>query len=166
MKSKKTKDNRRKSDGRRIKFSGFFITVNTNKKFDRANDDLDKWDEKFQKAICKLFSSIDNYKNILQINKNKNKKYINDTFSKDYIKSIKLNDWSTEIGPNEHRLHAHIVLSIRHFTLIHINVGFVTEFFKKILELPGLYINVRTFTNAKMSLIDYINKDSKKTNAE
>lgn len=156
VKSKKKKKYNGRLDGRRNKKSVFHIVVNTNKSFMEYSNELKKADTELQRSIEKLFYDSKNYEKILKINPNDRDKYKGDTFSPKYIKKIEFNDYCTEIGDKMHRLHAHIMITVRHITLVHINQGFLTNYFNKVLGLKGAYVHVKNVASTVDNLKEYI----------
>ena len=141
---------------RRNKKSVFHIVVNTNQPFKTISKDLKEADKKLQNAIEELFYNSKNYAKILKINPYKKEKYINDKFSPDYIRKIEFNEYSTGISPKMKRLHAHIMITVRHKTLVHVNQAFLTQYFKEVLNLKGPYVHVKNASDAVFNLKEYI----------
>ena len=151
-----------RKDGRRNKKSIFHIVINTNKPFMKYGDELKKADEKLIQAVKKLFFDARNYEKILKINPNKNKKYIDDKCNSHFIKKIKVNEYCTEISEKYHRLHCHLMLTIHHISLVHINQGFLTDYFKKVLNLDGVYVHVKSVGSGIYNLKEYISGNKAK----
>ena len=141
---------------RRNKKSVFHIVVNTNQPFKTISKDLKEADKKLQNTIEELFYNSKNYAKILKINPYKKEKYINDKFSPDYIRKIEFNEYSTGISPKMKRLHAHIMITVRHKTLVHVNQAFLTQYFKEVLNLKGPYVHVKNASDAVFNLKEYI----------
>jgi hypothetical protein len=112
-----------------------------------------------QKAIEKLFFEVKYYDKILKLNPRRIEKYKNDTFSPDFIKNIMFDGYCTEISPINKRLHAHIMLTVKHITNVHCNHTFIQEYFKNVLENPGVYVHIKTVAGGPKNLKEYIGKD-------
>lgn len=147
---------KKSKSARRNKKSVFHIVVNTNQPFKTISKDLKEADKKLQNAIEELFYNSKNYAKILKINPYKKEKYINDKFSPDYIRKIEFNEYSTGISPKMKRLHAHIMITVRHKTLVHVNQAFLTQYFKEVLNLKGPYVHVKNASDAVFNLKEYI----------
>ena len=150
------KKSKPQNSARRNKKSVFHIVVNTNQPFKTISKDLKEADKKLQNAIEELFYNSKNYAKILKINPYKKEKYINDKFSPDYIRKIEFNEYSTGISPKMKRLHAHIMITVRHKTLVHVNQAFLTQYFKEVLNLKGPYVHVKNASDAVFNLKEYI----------
>src|SRR5690606_26914845 len=133
----------KENNARRNKKSVFHIVINTNQAFKTIGKELEEADKKLQSAVEKLFFDTKNYAKILKINPYKKERYINDKYSPEFIRKIEVNEWATGISPKMKRLHCHIMITIRHKTLVHINQAFLTQYFKETLKLKGPYVHVK-----------------------
>ena len=54
------------------------------------------------------------------------------------------------------------MLTIHHISLVHINQGFLTDYFKKVLNLDGVYVHVKSVGSGIYNLKEYISGNKAK----
>jgi ribosomal protein S16 len=141
--------------GSTLKHSGFFVTVNTNKK-PRTQLELDSITQALREGIADLCSD-DGFKQVIYF------LIAGHTFEK-HIVNIKV-EYAIEIGtsPRGGRIHAHLYIQVVHKSKIRLDKKKIEEILLKYLRKYGinsLYINIRVIGKDK-SIKDYIRKQAK-----
>ena len=114
---------------RRKHESNFFITLNTNKAMDKRElDEVEKM-ERTMDATLTALSKDATIAGFLKFGP-KDPAYINDKYA-DVIHSVSW-DSGIETGPERNRLHAHIWLTIEHYSQVQINVQMLQHVAKRI----------------------------------
>lgn len=136
---------------RRKQESNFFITINSNKAPSRENDEMLVGVKHMEQMLTKL-SDEKVLATYLKFGP-KDKEYEEDLYS-DVIHSV---DWkaAVETGDVQRRLHAHIWLTITHYSQIQINVHMLMHYarlhFNAGLPLDSpLYINEMPYVHVKL----------------
>lgn len=136
--------------GRREIESNFFITINTNKQASGYLESVGK------QMVHDTLLEMGKDRNICSFIKfgPKNPEYMNDKFD-DVIKSVEWKPGSPEIGPNHGRLHAHLVLTIYHYSQLQVNMPMFQSLFKqeynaRVSAYPDLKITRRPYLQVKM----------------
>lgn len=134
---------------KRNRRSNFFVTINTNKPFNRHSEEYEIFNGKFQSSLNEIYNDLGSYINVLD-----DKAKWDDNF----IKDVEI-DSATELGPVNHKLHAHFQINVLHNTKIQLDYNKIKEKIMKDLELKGLYIKNKIYHDNKLSLKDYISKN-------
>ena len=137
---------------RRIRHSNYFILVNTNKRYQKgkraeaaAND--------MKAALAEVFnkSQIPNY---IHINK---KKAPNDEFNPQLFKQIQVQG-TVELGPTTQCIHAHVLLTISHYTCMKLDYEAIQDNLKKQLG-DEIYVEFQFVRDKMENFKKYISKD-------
>lgn len=147
----KTKKN---AKGKQLRNSNFYVTLNTNQRFNELSEEYQVFNAKLQKVIDQLFAK-DNIHNVIILKDEKAE------FTKEFIKSINI-EKVIELGPVSKCVHLHAVISIAQYTPVHLNYAFIKDFVCERMNLTNLYLNNKVFFDNKMGIIDYINKGKRK----
>ena len=137
-----------------MRHSNFFITLNTNQRFNELSKEYEDYRDKFRKCIDQLFSK-DNLHNLFKF------KEEDKSFGSKTIKSINI-DKVVELGEENKCIHLHALISVSQYTPIHLNYTYITDFVKQKMGLENVYFNNKVFRDNKLTLLDYINKGKKK----
>lgn len=137
-----------KKDYKRIRYSIFFLTWNSNKSFADLNDPAFKeLEAKAERYFERMLAdnTIGDYITILKEG---------DTAEK--IKHIEV-DASFEIGGDKRMFHEHTYIRVDHYTSVKLDIDRIRkEVAKEILE--GSYINVVASNDTTRAMKDYIHK--------
>ena len=127
--------------------SNFFLTINTNKKFNPHSEEFEEFDQKFRDSLNDMYNNIQDY---IKINKE------GDTFD-DNVLDVDIKS-PTEIGPKNESAHSHIMLKFTHNTLLGLDYTKIKEKIAKDLNLTGVYLSNKVYNSADANLNDYIEK--------
>ena len=138
---------------RRIRHSNYFILVNSNKRYPKgkraeaaAND--------MRIALAEVFGK-DKIPSYIHINK---KKAPNDEYGPHLFKDIKV-EGTVELGPTTHCIHAHILLTITHYTCMKLDYEAIEANLRK--QLGGsTYVEFQFVRDKLENFKKYINKDT------
>jgi hypothetical protein len=150
-----------KKGGRKDNFSGFVVTINTNVSVAQRDDPLI---ETFRSCIIGLCKDIWKYIKVLDGKEKTDTRY--------FPNAIEIKP-AIEVGSKYHKLHAHIVISLRHRSKIHLDLARIRNYLHQCLEGEGVKksrVFVETFTERDQkyggegggfkSIIDkYVEKD-------
>ena len=131
---------KKKSDNHNISFSGFFLTINTNTAVASRNDPLLKV---FQQCIGKLVHNMWKFVNVLD------GASLNDENT--FPENLKIQP-SIEVGASNHRLHAHIIVTLNHRSKVHLDLDKIRTYLNKCLGAHGVQrcrVDVKTFKKKK-----------------
>jgi hypothetical protein len=118
-----------KKEKKRLRHSRWFITFNTNKRFeDRDDPDIHEMISKLSKRVHE-FGLAENLKTMVCFKRE------GDEFSSKYIKKIQKISGSVEVGPKTHCVHTHFQLIISHWSCVQLDYTAVKQFFKSVF--PG-----------------------------
>ena len=109
---------------KRNRKSNFFLTINTNQKFNPHSEEYEKFNVNFKKSLNEIYQNIQNYITIGE----KESNFDNNVHEVD-IKS------ATEIGPKTGSSHAHIMLGFKHNTLVKLDYPKIKEKIQNDLNL-------------------------------
>lgn len=137
-----------------MRYSNFYITLNTNQRFNEFSEEYQIFNQKFQQTIDQLLAK-DNIHNVFTL------KNPNATFSKDFIKQINI-EKVCELGETSKCVHLHALISVAQYTPIQLNFSFIVDFVKQKMNLPNVYFNCKTYNDSKQRITDYIKKGQKK----
>jgi len=143
----------KKKKKKKIRYSSFYITLNTNTKYEDAI--------LFEKAellesILKRILSADQ---IIQLLVPREEGV---ELNAESVKKI-TSQAGIEVGETNGFLHAHILIEVSHYTKIHLNYNLIAEKIKQEMDLPHLpYIYSRLYKNVGRQLEDYLFKNVKK----
>lgn len=136
---------------RKLKFSLFMITINTNKDVNKMSSE-DK--AKFKHFINKLYDS--NKPIIIELLEDRRgydpKQFIHDYEIKDYF----------EVSPTSNRLHNHALLRVQHNGMLYVNQAMLREMADKVVG-SKVHLNVRGANDSKTMIEQYIKKSSIKS---
>lgn len=127
------------SEARRKQESNLFITVNTNKGFD---EDTPEQNNAVEEALRRTLAQMNNaatFAVLLKFGPVHPQNYGNDKYS-DVVESI---EWQArvEVGEKYHRIHAHIWMTIHHYSQVQLNVHMmmmlVKQLYNRNLEALG-----------------------------
>ena len=139
-------------------YSTFLITVNSNKSFKANDPELPKAGEVFKKAVDEYLTKMENKGSFILFRDDKGE------WNDKKIKSFKSN--SAIERSSKGMLHAHMVVVIKHWTRVNINVPNTKAFFLKKLEnefnIKNVYVFVKYYRNKRKpeEVLDaYLNKN-------
>ena len=138
-----------------LRRSNFFITINTNQRFNKHSEEYHKFNTEFKNCIDKLFNK-DNIHNVIQL-KNKDAEFTNKS-----IKSVNI-DKVVELGPVSGCVHLHAIISTEQYTPLQLNFSFIVDFVKQQMKLSNVYLNSKIIKDGITSVKDYIKKGEKQT---
>lgn len=138
---------------RQLRPSNFFITINTNKQFNKLSKEYETFKKKFEKVASDLFSQ-DNLMNIIQFKDDEDGK-----FTKEFIKHVNV-EAVIEIGKKKHCVHLHAIVCVAHYSNIKLDYEYISNFVKEGMDLKNIYLNNRIFHDNKKSLQEYLLKDA------
>jgi len=128
--------------------SSFFLTINTNKKFNPHSEEYEQFNDSFKKSLNEIYNNIDQYVKI---------KNEGDTWNDDTIRDVSIES-ATEIGGKNNAAHAHVNLNFLHKTRLQLDYDKIKEKLMTDLNLQGLYLNNKLYYNNQMSLEEYLRK--------
>jgi len=144
-----------KKPKKRLRHSRWFITFNTNIRFD------DREDPELPKVIAQLQTRVKE----LGLSKNLKPLMVfsdpTHEFTTQYIKKIAKICGSVEVGPKSHCVHTHIQLIVSHWSCIHLDYTLVKQFFKDVF--PNGHGFIRVYPNDS-DVKEYIRKHVKEDN--
>jgi hypothetical protein len=136
---------------KQIKHSNFFITINLNKRFATANDALNSQLYKtLQNNINECWKNIKDYIIIKDTDPNA-------TVTPKYIKKIN-GEGSVEVGEKFIQLHAHLLIKVDHYTMIHFNYQKLKSEILRDTNLKNIYVYCKLYKDVNKRLQDYIYK--------
>lgn len=135
---------------RQLRRSNYFLTINTNQRFQEFNEGFEPFFKKFEASLNDLFNN--NMNDIIKLKEEGN-------IDED-IKSVET-EFCIEKGPKTNCIHSHCMVSIAHYNNIELNFEFIVNFIKEKMELQNVYLDSKVFNNNKLSLKDYIEKTRK-----
>ena len=136
-----------------LRHSNFFITINTNQRFNKHSEEYQKFNTEFKNVIDKLFNK-DNIHNVIQL-KNKDAEFNNKS-----IKSVNI-DKVVELGPVSGCVHLHAIISTEQYTPLQLNFSFIVDFVKQQMKLSNVYLNSKLIKDGMASVKDYLKKGEK-----
>ena len=119
----------REESKRKLHWSKYHITINTNKRINE--EELPRWKWIFDKSINKTFRNPKNYIIVPE----------GDSFMRD-VSKVNIS-FGIEVGAKEGRLHAHIFLEVFHYTILQANHTKIRADMIRYLGLDGIYYNAR-----------------------
>jgi hypothetical protein len=135
---------------RQLRHSSFFLTINTNKKYNKLSQEYEDFVKRFKDCIDEMLNN--QVKGFVTLK----------TDDYDYNKDIKNieSEYAIEIGPRSGAIHSHVMIHIAHYTSVKLNFEFITEFIKKQMDLSNIYLNSRVVfgANSRQNLKEYIEK--------
>jgi hypothetical protein len=136
--------------------SYFFVTINTNQVY--SKDDLDILAEDAE-ILDQCMNHIWNSNLALQYLKYKPCKdgYLGNEDDIEWLRA----EWIVERGFKQGRLHAHILIKIKHYTCLHINHDKLRVEVGKMLGLGKVHVDVKYVATPLSSIEDYIRKNIK-----
>lgn len=145
-----------------LRNSLFFITINTNKE---AKDDeqLEEMIDKLRSVIKMAFN--ERFRDIITfLSPNANSQSANDgtedNFDSDWLADISPNPevhYCIEIGKKQKRLHAHIIVRLKHYSKIHMNRHGWCDILSE-MNVDNVYINFKGLPNTSKNLEEYLKK--------
>jgi hypothetical protein len=143
----KRKNNNDKSK-KQLRHSSYFITINTNQRFNPLSKEYEDFFNKFKITLNELLNNHVN--DIIGINEGE---------QSNVIKNVKT-DMAIELAPNTNCVHSHIMMDISHYSSVKLNYQFIKDFICQRLNLSNIYLNNKVVfgTTSKLNLKDYIEK--------
>jgi len=144
-------DHRDPSEARRKIESNFFITLNTNQTVNYRSPEVDLDARMAAKNALDVLSMDDTMCAYLKFGP-KDEHYARDLFE-DVISKV---EWqaAVEVGENLERLHAHIWLTVHHYSQVQVNMPVMQNLFKKLynnsLHHPDMKITKRPYISVKL----------------
>lgn len=147
-----------------LRTSLFLITINTNQTV-RSEDELIYWANLLERGIEKAVDSLDEI--ILFLSENAKSVEENDGTEDDINSNWLLDEYpnpevryAIEIGEsaNGGRIHAHIVMRIKHYSKIHMNREGWQKIMIDYLNLDNVYINFKGLPDTQKNLDLYLKK--------
>lgn len=142
------------------KFSGFFVTINSNKRSESTKDDT-AMANTFRRAVSSFYRQSDILKVIYD-------RRTDDVVDPELLDTIDIN-YTFELGKRngaKNKLHSHGIIKIRHRTKIKLNYEAIRSWFKKIFlaagysdESSSIHLDVKPFGDTNRNLLYYITKD-------
>ena len=138
---------------KQLRKSNFYITINTNKRFNPHSLEVKEFKKKFKKCCDELLgpSKIPELFKIKEEGKQ---------FNRENIKGIKITK-VIEIGGTTHCVHLHAIIQVSHYVNIHLNYEEIIKFVKEKMNLPNIYFNNRVWRDNGQNLEEYLKKTSK-----
>ena len=121
--------------------SNFHVTVNPNVTDDRLSP------KKLKSVISSIFGNVKDY---IKIIRGTNVEY----------KDIDA-EFTVEKGELQHRVHAHILVTIVHNAIIQLDLTKIRKQLELSLNLKGIKVQVEVWKDNKRSLQDYLRKNNK-----
>jgi len=162
-KSKEPKEEKKpREQKKKLNSSNYMITINTNKSFTGEEESFPGIRSKFKDAIDLAFELQTIVSSKMIILRDKAIKR-GDKFDSEFIKSINVQK-CIEIGPDTKKLHSHVLLSIKHYTLVAIDLPTIKRLFMTSLkdwykEDEGVYCSYICGRDSKANFEFYIKKN-------
>ena len=137
-------------DRKRKRWSNFFLTLNSNKRFaDPEAPQYHEFKQRFQGAVDSVFSADRILEFIVVKEAGK---------SMDDVSEVKVSG-ATELAPETHTLHLHVLVSVSHYTRVKMDYQKIRAEFGKVAGLNGVYFDARVFSSAEGDIMQYVNKN-------
>lgn len=136
---------------RRLKWSNFYITINTNQQFDAGNEGLAPFVARFEAVANSIFSDTA-IVNFLEV------KVPDHSMSPEHIRSIGV-ECVIERGGKNKTIHLHALVKVSHWTQVHLCYDKIREKITKDMKLSNVYMKNTLYRNAGDSLQKYVYKD-------
>jgi hypothetical protein len=149
--NEEVKEKPKKEKKKQLRHSNFFMTLNTNQRYDEMNEEFAPFVAKFKASLQDLFNN--HMKDIVKIKEGD---------SEDDIRDVKT-EFCVEKAPTTNTIHSHAIISISHYTNVQLDYKFITEYIKQQMGLDNLYLKNKVFygANNSQTLKDYIEKSAK-----
>lgn len=136
---------------KRLRHSNFYVTLNTNQRFQAGQEGLVEFVQRLRQVASEVFSrtSIGDY---MQLKKEGHK------FTKEFVKSVEI-DRVVERGAKNDTIHLHCLVKVAHWSSVSLDYAKIRAKFINDLGLPGLYLKIKLYHNANDSLTNYLYKD-------
>jgi hypothetical protein len=150
--SQSTSTEKRKRTNR---WSNFFLTINTNKRFYKTEENYPVYKHKLTEVIDTF---LGNKKNIVHFIKHTDGQLNFSDIKKISVESV------LELGPKTRTLHAHVLIKIFHRTNIRLDPlqiqSVILEAFNEDEDthLENIYINIRASSNQSDNILRYMSK--------
>lgn len=140
----------------RIRYSYWIVTINTNKVYTGTEEDYPRMLSLLKGAIEALFEHV----NIHHAIKFKPADIAAGAkFTAEYIKWMDM-QYTTEIGGEQSRLHAHFTLKVGHFSHIALDTRGIAKFVSTYMGLPFVYVNFRRIPKVDEAVLEnYLRKN-------
>src|SRR5271170_312452 len=135
----------------KIRYSRWFITVNTNKQFVTRDESCREAMQQLEKATEGVLDHIENFVQLSDPN---------DRVSAQHFKSITLH-YTSEIGEEKGQPHVHMLLAFSHWlhgTGMRLNYEAMKSAICQALGLDTIYFYARPCNMSQHAIEDYINK--------
>src|ERR1700677_4872483 len=123
-------------------YSTFFLTINTNQQAYATS--------KLKKRLTELFENDDDFYLLFK----------NRPGTEGGVESIDREDakiqMAIEVGPKSKKVHAHVLIRVRHHGNIQFDKAFTDDVIKKLLGVDGIYINIKGSGASILTLEEYI----------
>lgn len=132
-----------------LRHSMYFITINSNQRYNVLSQEYEEFAKKFKSTIDNLLNNHISEIITLKDNEDDNKK----------IKSVK-SEVALEVGQKTTCVHAHIMMDVAHYSSIKLDYQFIRDYVTKEMGLTNIYLNNKVVfgTTSKLNLKDYIEK--------
>lgn len=137
-----------------LRYTNYFLTINTNKRFDQYSEEYEKYKSLFTQIVDETLntSTLKNFVLFLEQGE----------WTENYINPGHIQK-AIEIGEKSNCLHFHALIKIPHRSKVRINIDKLYSTFKqKINELfndtKDIYYNGKYYYNSSDNLQDYLSK--------
>lgn len=132
------------------KQSNFFLTINTNQRFQDDDPMLENDTEVFVGVIQNVLNDIQSYVNLPP----------EGDWDRD-VESVDV-DYVVEKGTEKNCLHTHILLKFKHRTKVQLNLQKIREYVCNALGLPSIHLkNMLIKKDNSDNILEYLNKFTK-----
>ena len=145
------KQTKKKPTKKPLRYSNWFITINTNKAFKEKNDAYKKFVTKFYKCLKDMFTSpgIHQYVRITKEGVDYNHSVINNIDG----------EWRIERGKKKFMIHMHGMIKIHHRTNVHLEYLKMKAKIINDMGLEGVHFDAKLYKSADDCIDKYIRKD-------
>lgn len=135
------------------------ITIVTNKKFTGTESHLKDAEDKLLRAVEETLENKKNLEYLLPLRPKAVQE--GNKYNSGFFKEIDVEIGEPELGPDSHVLHVHLILTVRHYTLVGLNTKFLQKSVGDKLGM-GVYVNMRLIPASVANVREYIYKSSGK----
>ena len=133
----------------RLKHSNFYITINTNKRFQEAQEGLREFVTRFKATLAGIFDNIVNY---IVINEQ------GVEWDTKYICGVN-NEYTIERGGKNETIHCHALVRITHRTSVSLDYKKLRTKVQEDMDLPSIHLHIKLYRSAHDALQNYLHKD-------
>jgi hypothetical protein len=146
-----------KKEKKHKRWSQYHLIINTNQRFGKHDEELQKYTDKLGDVIDDLLGP-QNAKNIVKF-----KDRFKDTgkFNREFIADYYV-DHAEERSRNNNTVHSHSFIRIGHYALIELDLDKIRDFVSKEMGLDNVYVKIKSLAGNKYAdnALEYILKDS------